>query len=63
MNFLTLRSLAPNKAKVGIDFGYYKKGEDVIRIRISKKNRQHNDQKKKYKRTNNDLQTPLKTGG
>jgi len=28
----------------------------VIRIRISKKNRQHNDQKKKYKRTNNDLQ-------
>ena len=47
----------------------------VIRIRISKKNRQHNGQKKKYKRTNNDLQnihiktkdritrTPLKTGG
>jgi len=30
------------------------KGE--IRIRISKKNRQHNDQKKKYKRTNNDQQ-------
>jgi hypothetical protein len=27
----------------------------VIRIRISKKNRQHNDQKKKDKRTNNDL--------
>jgi hypothetical protein len=27
----------------------------AIRIRISK-NRQHNDQKKKYKRTNNDLQ-------
>ena len=47
---------------------------EVITIRISKKNRQHNDQKKKYKRTNNDLQntyktknrvtrTPLKTGG
>jgi hypothetical protein len=47
----------------------------AIRIRISKKNRQHNGQKKKYKRTNNDLQkhtyktkdrvtrTPLKTGG
>ena len=48
-----------------------------IRIRISKTNRQHNGQKKKYKRTNNDLQnikhtyktidrvtrTPLKTGG
>jgi hypothetical protein len=29
---------------------------EVIRIRKSKKNRQHNDQKKKYKRTNNDLQ-------
>jgi hypothetical protein len=28
----------------------------AIRIRKSKKNRQHNDQKKKYKRTNNDLQ-------
>jgi hypothetical protein len=28
----------------------------VIRIRISKKNRQRNDQKKKDKRTNNDLQ-------
>jgi len=27
----------------------------VIRIRISKKNRQHNGQKEKYKRTNNDL--------
>jgi len=29
----------------------------VIRILISKKNRQHNGQKKKYKRTNNDLQS------
>jgi hypothetical protein len=28
----------------------------VIRIRKSKKNRQYNAQKKKYKRTNNDLQ-------
>ena len=28
----------------------------VIRIRISKKNRQHNGQDKKYKRTSNDLQ-------
>jgi len=28
----------------------------VIRIRISKKNKQHNGQKKKYKRTNNDIQ-------
>jgi hypothetical protein len=48
---------------------------ELIRIRKSKKNRQHNDQKKKGKRTNNDLQntihktkdrvtrTPLKTEG
>jgi len=28
----------------------------VIIIRISKRNRLHNDQKKKYKRTNNGLQ-------
>ena len=49
----------------------------VIRIHISKKSRQSNGQKKKYKRTNNDQQnmhtnnktkdrvtrTPLKTGG
>ena len=28
---------------------------EVIRIRISKNNRQHNGQKKKHKRTNNDL--------
>ena len=43
--------------------------KEVIRIRISKKNRQNSGQKKKYKRTNNDLQNihikliPLKTGG
>jgi hypothetical protein len=29
--------------------------EGIIRIRISKKNRQYNGQKKTYKRTNNDL--------
>ena len=29
---------------------------EVIRIHISKKNRQHNGQKKKYKKTNNNLQ-------
>jgi len=28
----------------------------AIKIHISKTNRQHNGQKKKYKRTNNDLQ-------
>jgi hypothetical protein len=31
----------------------------VIIIRISKKNKQHNGQKKKYKRTINDLQNIL----
>jgi hypothetical protein len=48
--------------------------KEVIRFRKSKKNRQHNDQKKTEKRTNNDLQnitqktkdrvtrTPLKPG-
>jgi len=35
------------------EFEYTK---EVIRIRTSKKNRQHNGQKKKYKRTNNYLQ-------
>jgi 16S rRNA U1498 N3-methylase RsmE len=38
---------------------YYKEFQDtkrVIRIRISKKNRQHSGQKKMYKSTNNDLQ-------
>jgi hypothetical protein len=48
--------------KVGgtFPFNYFKEEfEDtkgVIRIRISKKNRQHNGQKKKYKRTNSELQ-------
>ena len=31
--------------------------KEVIRSRKSKKNRQHNGQKKKCKRTNNDLQS------
>jgi hypothetical protein len=34
----------------------FKDTKEVIRIYVSKKNRQHNGQKKKYKRTNNDLQ-------
>ena len=33
----------------------------VIKIRKSKNDRQHNAQKKKYKRTNNDLQNIHKT--
>jgi hypothetical protein len=39
---------------VGFTITFTIKG--IIRIRISKKNRKHNGQKKKYKRTNNDLQ-------
>jgi hypothetical protein len=38
-----------------LDFAY-QGYQRLIRIRKLKKNRQHNDQKKKYKRTNNDLQ-------
>ena len=34
----------------------FKDTKGVIRIRKSKKNRQHNGQKKNYKRTNNDQQ-------
>ena len=34
----------------------FKDTKGVIRIRKSKKNRQHNGQKKNYKRTNNDRQ-------
>ena len=34
----------------------FEDSKGVIRICISKKNKQHNCQKKKYKRTNNDLQ-------
>jgi arabinogalactan endo-1,4-beta-galactosidase len=33
----------------------------VIRIRVWKKNRQHNGPKKKYKRTNNDLKKTTTT--
>ena len=35
---------------------YFNKTKGVIRIHKSKKDRQHNDQKKKDKGTNNDLQ-------
>jgi hypothetical protein len=45
--------LLPNTDRLQEEFEDTK---GVIRIRILKKNRQHNGQKKKYKRTNNDLQ-------
>jgi len=37
-------------------FEEFEHTKGAIRIRISKKNRQHNGQKKKNKRTDNDLQ-------
>ena len=43
-------------AQSNISLGRVEDTKGTIRIRISKKNRQHNGQKKKYKRTNNDLQ-------
>ena len=57
------------------NLNYCEDTKGVIRFRKSKKDRQHNDQTKKNKTTNNDLQnithktkdrvtrTPLKTGG
>ena len=45
--------LLPNTDRLQEEFEDTK---GVIRIRILKKNRQYNGQKKKYKRTNNDLQ-------
>jgi hypothetical protein len=42
--------------KSGENYGILKKSLNIIRISKSKKNRQHSGQKKKYKRTNNDLQ-------
>jgi hypothetical protein len=38
------------------NFNEFKDTKGVFRIRISKKNRKHNDQKKMYERTNSDLQ-------
>jgi hypothetical protein len=44
-----------------IDKVEFEDTKEVIRICKSKKNKQHNDQKEKYKRTNNDLQNTHKT--
>jgi hypothetical protein len=46
----TLMSLKPSQEE-------FEDTKGIIRIRISKRNRQRNGQKKKYKRTNNDLQS------
>ena len=39
-----------------VDQEEFEDTKGVIRIRKSKKDRQHNDKKKKYRRTNNDQQ-------
>jgi hypothetical protein len=72
-----INQLVINSTKVQRSLDWEEEFEDTkgaIGIRISKKNRQHNGQKKKYKRTNNNLQnityktkdrvtrTTLKTG-
>jgi len=61
-NFLTKISIKHDtKACNNFHKAYNKKEfedtKEIIRIDKSRKNRQHNGQKKKYKRTNNDLQT------
>ena len=55
-----------NKIRISVSFSAvlnlehsqeeFENTKEVIRIRISKKNRHHIGQKKKYKRTKNDLQ-------
>ena len=43
--------------KLGLVYEEFEDTKRAIRIRISRKNRQHNGQKKMYKRKNNDLQS------
>ena len=53
------RKMIINKISRNMEISVKEEFEDtkgVIRIRISKKERQYNGQKKKYKRTNNELQ-------
>jgi len=45
-----------NRTKIIVWKEDFEDTKAAIRIRISKKNREHNGQKKKYKRTNNDQQ-------
>ena len=52
-NFVDLSEHVPGS---GNSMKSFKIPKGVIRKSISKKNRQHNDQKKEYKRANYDLQ-------
>jgi hypothetical protein len=48
-----------------VKYEEFENTKGIIKICISRKNRRHNGQKKKYKRTNNDLQNihiKLKSG-
>jgi hypothetical protein len=51
--YVVTENIKDNIIMIEEEFEYTKR---VIRIRKSKKNRQHNGQKKKYKKTNKDLQ-------
>jgi hypothetical protein len=54
-SILCLRNEEKHKSKVRF-VEEFEDTKGVIRIHILKKDRQHNGQKKKYRRTNNDLQ-------
>ena len=57
LHFIHRRSPSFGRVVIGIRYVNYRKSlSGVIRIRNSKKSRQHNGQEKKDKRTNNDLQ-------
>jgi hypothetical protein len=59
LNMNILRSVRIIVITLGVHLFHQYRFENtkvVIKMRISKKNRQYNDQKKKYKRTNSDLQ-------
>ena len=53
---MSVRQNTASDYPFGIFKAEFEDTKGVIKIRISKKNRQHNRQKKKDKRTNNDLQ-------
>ena len=53
---MKITSLKNNNPSVWFDFKKFEDTKGVFGVRKSKKDRQHNGQKKKDKRTNNDLQ-------
>ena len=51
---LTFKTIVMILTETGTLLEEFEDTKGAMTIRISKKNRQHNGQKKKYKRTNND---------